>query len=79
MEEVSVTTSENDYLDTLSNVLPWHRQFTYHERLLIVLVVGTFVSFVGFILLCLVCSQSALRRRFVAKKKLGIKLIIKIK
>jgi hypothetical protein len=70
-----VTTSssveENDYLDHLSRILPWHRSFTSYERIIIVVVVGVFVSFVGFTLFCLICSQSVLRRRYTAKKKLG--------
>jgi len=74
MEGVTVSSGEdeNDYLNKLSRVLLWHRPFTYRERLLIVLIVSAFVSLVGFTLICLICLQSALRKRYVAKKKLAI-------
>jgi hypothetical protein len=62
---------EDDYLDKLSRILSWHRSFTLYERILIVIVVSTFVSIVGCILLCLICPRSPLRRRYSSKKKLG--------
>jgi glutaredoxin len=64
-------TEEEDYIDKLSGVLPWHRSFTSLERLLVVLIVSTFVSIVGCTLLCLICSRSPLRRRYYSKKKLS--------
>jgi hypothetical protein len=68
---MSKSIDEEDYLDQLNRVLPWHRSFTSSERIFIVLIVGTFVSIVGCTLLCLICSQSPFRRRYYSKKKLG--------
>jgi len=65
------STEEGDYLDQLSRVLPWHPSFTLYEQILIVAVVAVFVLIVGCISFCLLCSQSPLRRRYSAKKKLG--------
>ncbi len=63
------TTDMEDYIDQLSDVLPLHRSFTPLERFLIVFIVSTFVSIVGFTLLCLICSRSPLRRRYFSKNK----------
>jgi hypothetical protein len=71
MVGMSSSAEKEDYLDQLSRVIPWHRSFESHERILIVLIVTTFVSIVGCTLFCLVCSQSPLRRRYSAKRKLG--------
>jgi hypothetical protein len=63
------STEEQDYIDHLSRVLPWHRSFSEFERFLIVLIVSTFVSIVGCALLCLIFPRSPLRRRYYSKKK----------
>lgn len=74
---MSSTASSEDYLDQLSRVLPWHRSFTSYERLFIVILVSTFVSMVGCILLCILCSQSPLRRRrHYRQKKLEQQILI---
>ena len=65
------STEEEDYIDQLSRILPWHRSLTSLERLLIVLIVSTFVSIVGCTLLCLIYPRSPLRRRYYSKNKLG--------
>lgn len=71
MSGSSSNTKNEDYLDQLSRVLPWHRSFTSYERIFIVILVSTFVSMVGCILLCILCAHSPLRRRYYWKKKLG--------
>lgn len=68
---MSSSATNEDYLDQLSRVLPWHRSFTSYERLFIVILVSTFVSMVGCILLCILCAQSPLRRRHYRQKRLG--------
>lgn len=55
-----------DYLDRFGRLVPWHRPLTFNERLLIVFLVGTFVSIVGCLLLCLVYSRFRLRRRLTS-------------
>ncbi|CAF3354410.1 unnamed protein product [Rotaria sp. Silwood1] len=67
---MSSSPQEKDYLDQLRHVFPLQRQFTPNERIIIVLFVATFVSIAGCTLLCLICSQSPLRRRYYRKKKL---------
>ena len=59
---------EEDYLDQLSHLLPWHRSLTLYERVLIGLIVSIFVSIVGCILCCLACQRSALRRYYSRKR-----------
>jgi hypothetical protein len=64
-------TQDEDYIDQLSHILPLHRSFTSLERILIVLIVSTFVSIVGCTLLCLIYPQSPLRRKYYSKNKLS--------
>ncbi|CAF2510708.1 unnamed protein product [Rotaria sp. Silwood2] len=67
---MSSSPQEEDYLDQLNRVFPWHRPFTANEQIIIVLFVAAVVSIIGCTLLCLICSRSPLRRRYYAKKKL---------
>ena len=65
------STAVNDYIDQLSGILPLHRSLTSLERILIVLIVSTFVTSIGCILLCLIYSRSPLRRRYYSKNILS--------
>ncbi|CAF0798159.1 unnamed protein product [Rotaria sordida] len=67
---MSSNPEDKDYLDQLRHIFPWHRSFTTNERIIIILFVSTFVSIVGCILFCLICSRFPLRRRYYSKKKL---------
>ncbi|UJR22892.1 hypothetical protein I4U23_025920 [Adineta vaga] len=62
-------TKNEDYIDQISRLLPYHRSFTTLERILIIVIVSSFVSFVGCILFCLLYPRSFLRRKYFVKKK----------
>lgn len=62
-----------NYLNKLSLAAPWHRSFTEHERIVIILITCTFISLAGCILLCLLFSRSPLRRRYYSIKKPGMR------
>ncbi|UJR26046.1 hypothetical protein I4U23_007392 [Adineta vaga] len=67
---MSSSVNDEDYLDRLSRVIPWHRTFTFYERLFIIILVATFISIVGCIFLFLIYSRSRLRKRYVSQKNL---------
>lgn len=62
-------TIDEDYLDRLSEILPLQRTLTPLERLLIVIIVSIFVSFVACLLLCLIYPNSSLRKRYSARRR----------
>ena len=66
---ISSNVDDEDYVDQLSRVVPWHRAFTFYERTLIVVLVITFLSFVGCILLYLIQWRSRLRRQYGSRTK----------
>ncbi|CAF0811494.1 unnamed protein product [Adineta ricciae] len=66
---ISSNVDDEDYVDQLSRVVPWHRAFTFYERTLIVVLVITFLSFVGCILLYLIHWRSRSRRQYGSKTK----------
>jgi hypothetical protein len=71
MSEIGMinSTEVDDYIDQLGRVLPLHRSFTSLERLLMILIVSTFVTIVGCTLLCLIVPRSPLRRKLYSKNK----------
>lgn len=70
MDEVNSSNKaqNTDLLDQLTDVLPWHRSFTFFERTLIVITVTAFISLVGCTLIFLAYSRSSIRRRYLRRK-----------
>jgi hypothetical protein len=63
------TRDETDYLDQLTDQLPWNRLLTSFERYLIGLIVATFVIMVSCLLICVICPRSILRQRYSRRYK----------
>lgn len=68
---MSNKTEDEDYIEQWRRLLAMRRALTPLERFLIVIVVSTFVTVVGCLLLCLTYRRAALVRRYYKKKKLS--------